>query len=126
MLGNHQPVRGDGRYERDYEKDNDDFILKVDIPFFSGNLNIECFIDWVVDIDRFFDYIDVSKEKRLKLVACRLKEGASAWWEMLQNRRILEGKHPARTWYKMKQLLKRDFLPPDYEQILFQQYQRCH
>ena len=41
-----------------------------------------------MDIDRFFDYMDVLEEKRVKLVACRLKGGASTWWEGLQNRRI--------------------------------------
>ena len=60
------------------------------------------------------------------LVACRLKGCASASWERLQNRRFCEGKEPVRTWYQMKQILKKDFLPPDYEQILFHQYQRCH
>ena len=55
----------------------------------------------------------------MKLVAYRLKCGASAWWEMLQNRRLRKGKQPVRTWYLMKQLLK-DFLVPDYKQILFQ------
>ena len=44
----------------------------------------------------------------------------------IADRRIQEGKHPVRTWYCMKQLLKKDFLPPNYEQILFRQYQRCH
>ena len=29
----------------DYERDSGDFKLKVGIPFFSGNLNIEDFID---------------------------------------------------------------------------------
>ena len=59
MFGNHQPARGDGRYARDHERDGGDFRLKVDISFFSSNLNIEDFIDWVVDIDRFFNYIEV-------------------------------------------------------------------
>ena len=109
-----------------YERDNGYFKLKADIPFFSGNLNIEDFIDWIAEIDKFFDYVEVSEEKRVKLVACKLKGGASTWWERLPNKRLREGKQPVRIWYQMKQLLKKDFLPPDYEQIFFQQYQRCH
>ena len=66
-----------------YERDNGDFKLKVDIPFFSGNLNIEDFIDWIAEIDKFFDYMEVSEENRVKLVAYRLKGGASTWWERL-------------------------------------------
>ena len=45
MFGNHRPAKGGGKYGRDYERDNKDFKLTVDIPFFSGNLNIEGFID---------------------------------------------------------------------------------
>ena len=77
LFPDHRPTRDGGRYMRDYERDNGDFKLKVDIPFFSGNLNIEHFIDWIVDIDKFFDYIEVPEEKRVRLVACRLKGGAS-------------------------------------------------
>ena len=73
LFGNHQPARGGGRYAHDPERDGGDFRLKVDIPFFSSNLNIEDFIDWVTGIDRFFNYIEVSEEKRVRLVACGLK-----------------------------------------------------
>nr|GEY01131.1 RNA-directed DNA polymerase [Tanacetum cinerariifolium] len=70
--------------------------------------------------------MEIPEDQRVRLVACRLKGCASAWWERLQVKRYREGKQPIRTWYRMKQLLQKDFLPPDYEQILFQQYQRCH
>ena len=79
MFDNHQPAKGGGKYGRDYERNSDDFKLKEDIHFFSGNLNIKGFIDWVADIDRFFDYMDVPEEKKVKLVVCRLKGGSSAW-----------------------------------------------
>ncbi|KAI4364951.1 hypothetical protein MLD38_020982 [Melastoma candidum] len=59
------------------------------------------------------------------MVACRLKGGASAWWEGVQRRRMREGRRPVQTWMCMKQLMKGEFLPPDYKQIHFQQYQRC-
>ena len=118
MYADHKPTRSGGRRDHGYERDSNNFKLKVDILFFSScNLNIEDFIDWITDIDKFFDYMEVPEENRVKLVARRLKGGASAWWE-----RLREGKQPVRTWYRMKQMLKKDFLPPDYEQILVQQY----
>ena len=43
FFGNHRPTRDGDRYGQDHEKDSGDFKLKVDIPFFSGNLNIEGF-----------------------------------------------------------------------------------
>ena len=63
-FGDHRPARGDGRYSRDYERDRGDFCLKEDIPFFSDSLNIEDFIDWVAEIDKFFDYMEVSEKKK--------------------------------------------------------------
>ena len=43
----------------------------------------------------------------------------------MQATRIRSGKEPVRRWDKMKKLMNTRFLPPDCEQILYQQYQNC-
>ncbi|XP_041001668.1 uncharacterized protein LOC121247371 [Juglans microcarpa x Juglans regia] len=63
--------------------------------------------------------------QQVKLVAYKLRGGASAWWEQMQSNRRRQGKQPMRAWPKMKRLMRTRFLPPDYEQILYQQYQNC-
>ena len=97
MYVDHRTGRGGGRRNYGYERDNGDFKLKVDIPFFSGNIKIKDFIDWIVEIDKFINYMEVSEEKRVKLMAYRLKGGAFAWQERLQNRRLREAKQRVRT-----------------------------
>lgn len=42
----------------------------------SGNLDIEGFI-WLIEVSRVFDYTELSKNRKIKFVAYRLKEGAS-------------------------------------------------
>jgi len=99
--------------------------MKIDLPLFNGHLQIEDFLDWVMEVERFFDYMSIREDRKVKLVAYKFKGGASAWWEKLQISRTRQGKRPVTSWLKMKRLLKAQFLPPDFEQRLFQQYQEC-
>ena len=53
-----------------------EYKLRADIPSFGAGFNIEEFIDWVNEVERFFEFMDISEETKVKLVAYKLKGGA--------------------------------------------------
>lgn len=53
--------------------------MKVNIQFFDGQLRIKEFLDLLNIVETFFEYMNVSEEKKVKLVAYKLKYGATAW-----------------------------------------------
>ena len=61
-----------------------DYNFKGEILEFQGSLKPENFVNWLNTVERVFDYYKVMDEKKVKLVAIRLKGRASAWWEQLQ------------------------------------------
>jgi len=102
-----------------------DYRVKADIPFFHGTMGVEEFLDWQIDVDRFFEVMDVPTDKQVKMVAIRLKSTTAVWWDRLVVQRRSQNKSPIRTWRKMKQLMLDRFLPEDYEQILYKMYIEC-
>ena len=55
--------------------------MKVELPSFNGNVSIEEYLDWVSEMEKFFDYMSIADDKQLCLVAYKLKGGAFAWWD---------------------------------------------
>ena len=101
----------------------EDFKIKVDIPNFTGNLNADEFLDWLMEVERFFELMGIAANKRVKYAAYKLKGIAGHWWQQIQEERFESGLAPIVTWDVMKMLLEERFLPDDYEQTLFEQYQ---
>ncbi|KAA0060703.1 transposon Ty3-I Gag-Pol polyprotein isoform X1 [Cucumis melo var. makuwa] len=66
-----------------------------------------------------------AEHKKVHLVALKLKGGASAWWDQVAVNRQKQGRQPIRSWEKIKKLMKQRFLPPNYDQTLYTQYQNC-
>ena len=68
--------------------------MKVELPSFNGNVSIEEYLDWVSEVEKFFDYMGTADDKQVCLVAYKLKGGASTWWDCVQLNRTHERKLP--------------------------------
>ncbi|KAJ9546980.1 hypothetical protein OSB04_019523 [Centaurea solstitialis] len=91
---------------------------RAEIPFFYGTLEVEEFLNWKNEVERFFEVIEISREKQVKLVAFHLKSAASVWWDKVVKHRQRQRKRPVQSWKRMKQLMAERFLPKYQEKVL--------
>jgi len=101
-----------GRLFRSSGGSNLDF--KVDLPEFEGHLDPDLFLDWLRTVERVLDNKEIPDEKKVKLVAFKLRKYASIWWANLLTKRARKGKGKIRTWAQMRDKLKAKFLPTHY------------
>ena len=75
--------RGEPKWESNF---------KIKLLEFYGRLNHEEFMDWLNQMERIFNFHEVSYSKIVKLISIKMREKASTWWKQLHVQRIKRGK----------------------------------
>lgn len=88
---------------------------KPELPTYNGSLSIDVVLDWISEMDKYFECEKISEDRRVKFAATKLKGHATLWWDNVQNERKRLNKPPIKTWTRMVAKLKGRFLPRDYQ-----------
>ncbi len=54
---------------------------KFDVGMFSGNLNPDELIDWINELEEYFEYEDIKDLDRVKYAKKKMKGHAKIWWQ---------------------------------------------
>ena len=108
------------------QQPRNDFKIKVELPSFSGSMDTETFLEWIEAVENYFEVVEVAEDQKVAYVAYKLQGGAAIWWRREQETRRKNRIRPIRDWPEMEQMLRSRFLPPDYDQILYNKYLDCY
>lgn len=96
---------------------------KPEIPNYDGSFSTEVLLDWINELEKYFECEEVSEDQRVKFAATKLKGHTALWWDNVQVERIRMNKLPIKKWPRMVAKLKSRFLPKDYQIALHRQVQ---
>eukprot|EP00253_Pinus_taeda_P008970 PITA_08970 len=94
-----------------------------ELPTYDGSLSTDVLLDWLSEVNKYFEFEETSEDKQVKFAATKLKGHASLWWDRIQAERKRLHKQPIKKWARMEAKLKEKFLPKDYQIMLYRQVQ---
>ena len=97
--------------------------LRVEIPTYNVNLDLEELIDQRTALEKYFDYEDVDEEKQVKFAITRLRGHGTLWWDGVQEEMESKNKAMIKRWSRIISKLKGKFLPKYYQWTLFRKMQ---
>ena len=59
----------------------------VEVVPYDGKLDTNAMLNWISDMEKFFEYENTPDNRKVKIAVTRLKGHASQWWENLQTDR---------------------------------------
>ena len=100
--------------------------IRIEAPTFDGSLEPKVYVDWVGDMDYYFEWYEMSEGMKYKFAKMRLIHQARLHWANLERTRRQRALPPITTWQEMKLQLKEKYLPESYNQQLLDQWNKIH
>ena len=75
-MEDHNPFGVDNGIMTTEGKEGSQGDMKVELLEFDGKMQCDAFLDWLYTIERIFEFKEFSEERKVKLVAIRLKSYA--------------------------------------------------
>ncbi|KAI9185815.1 hypothetical protein LWI28_010995 [Acer negundo] len=97
--------------------------MRTEVPKFQGSMQPEEFLECIGIADEILEFKRVPANERVALVATRFRGRAAAWWQQFKLARNRAGKPKLSDWEKMKQKLRKEFLPHNFTRLMYQRLQ---
>ena len=97
--------------------------MRTEVPEFQGSMLPEEFLEWMGIVEEILEFKKVPEREKVALVATRLRGRAAAWWQQLKLNRNRSGKQKIAEWEKMKRKLRAEFLPHNFQRLMYQRLQ---
>ena len=82
----------------------------------------EVYIEWEESLDRYFEFKETPLDRQYKLAKIKFTRLASIWLKGLQKQRRREDKPRINTWEKLKKHLRKKYVPLNFRQQLYLQW----
>ncbi|GFY81098.1 hypothetical protein Acr_01g0009070 [Actinidia rufa] len=94
-----------------HRNDLRDPIIDVETPTFDGRLDPKAFTDWILEMDHFFEWYNLSNDRKVRFAKMKLIGRVKLFWQSTEQRR----QPPVTNWVEMKEILKKKYLPQSYQ-----------
>jgi len=117
QFNNRREDRINMNYNR-YDEDERYLNIKVDVSNFDGRLNPQYYLDWVMSLERYFKWYEMSQEWRVRFAVVKLVGQAGQYWSKVERLIALRRQEPIRIWDEMKAKLSQKYLPITFQDQL--------
>ena len=95
--------------------------VKIEAPEYDGKLDPNVFLDWLSNLDDYFDWYDMNDLQRVRFARMKLTGPAKKYWQTVQRNLERLGQPQIEVWAEMKMKLKEKYLPTHYRSQLMNQ-----
>ncbi|KAF8048148.1 hypothetical protein N665_2640s0001 [Sinapis alba] len=98
--------------------------LKLRIPPFHGKNDPDAYLEWEKKIELVFNCQQYTEERKVRIAATEFCGYAINWWEQIATTRRRNGEPQIASWFEMKTVMKKRFVPSHYGRDLHQRLRK--